>query len=221
MRRAIPILTATALAVLSLPSHAAPRVYEVELVLALDDFDAGLTSVETLLAERGALLVSREVEESADGRIAYLDYRLPAETSRRTVSELRGLGVVESETSRLDVVGDLLAELNAQVERLEGRVASASVAVEQSGLTADERIRRQRQLSTLEGELEDTRRRLDELSDAAERHSLELVLTPRPDPAFGPAARFIFTTVVPALVIVILAFFIGLRIGRLRERKGE
>lgn len=221
MRRAIPILTTLALVALVPLSRAAPRVYEVELVLALDDFDAGLTSVETLLAERDALLVSREVEESADGRVAYLEYRLPAETSRRTVTELRGLGVVESETSRLDVVGDLLAELSAQVERLEERVASASVAVEQTGLSADERIRRQRQLSTLEGELEDTRRRLDELSEATERHSLELVLTPRSDPAFGPAARFIFTTIVPALVIVILAFFVGLRIGRLRERKGE
>ncbi|MBD3400767.1 MAG: DUF4349 domain-containing protein [Candidatus Coatesbacteria bacterium] len=196
----------------------ASYTYEVELELALDDFKEGLAAVRALLTDGGANLLTSRTEDDDDEAFAELEYELPADDSRALVRRLKGLGVVLGERSELEQVGEGLTELEEAVRRLGERVAELREAVDEPGLEARERIDRQRELTRLEDDLDTTRRRLDELRHRVEFHELHLVLVEGHGGEFDELGRLIFTIILPALVIVILAFFLGLRIGRLRER---
>ncbi|HUT98922.1 MAG TPA: DUF4349 domain-containing protein [bacterium] len=195
-----------------------PEIYQTfsgRLVVMVDDF--AKTSAEAkaaLPSDRGTLLNIEESRTKDDLDEIYLEYVVRADYADELLAKLTALGEVIVEETGLTDVTKRVGELREEVDRRTARVAELEERADRTGMTMDDRIAVQRDLSRESSELERASGALTKLLNDAEMYPLEVTLVEGYVDRMTEIEQALFTIVLPGVALLIAAFFLGRLVGK-------
>jgi len=199
-------------------SYAPGKIYQTfsgRLVVTVDDFEKASGEARAALpSDRGTLLniESRRTQDDLDE--LYLEYVVRADYADELLARLTALGEVIVEETGLTDVTKRVGELREEVDRRTARVGELEKEADQTGLTMDDRIAVQRDLSREKSELERASGTLAKLLDDTQMYPLEVTLVEGQVDRMTEVEQALFTIVLPGLALLIAAFFLGRLVGK-------
>ncbi len=195
-----------------------PETYQTfsgRLVVTVDDFEKSSAEARTALpSDRGTLLNIEESRTADDLDEIHLEYVVRADYADELLARLTALGEVLVEETGLTDVTKRVGELREEVESRTARVAELEEQADKPGMTMDERIAVQRDLSREKSELERASGTLARLLDDTRAYPLDVTLVEGYVDRMSEVEEALFTIVLPGLALLIAAFFLGRLVGK-------
>jgi len=195
-----------------------PETYQTfsgRLVVTVDDFEKSSAEARTALPpDRGTLLNIEESRTADDLDEIHLEYVVRADYADELLARLTALGEVLVEETGLTDVTKRVGELREEVESRTARVAELEEQADKPGMTMDERIAVQRDLSREKSELERASGTLARLLDDTRAYPLDVTLVEGYVDRMSEVEEALFTIVLPGLALLIAAFFLGRLVGK-------
>jgi|GEM_PF-2918767 len=185
------------------------------LVVTVDDFETASAEAKAALpTDRGTLLNIEEDRTKDDLDEIHLEYVVRADYADELLARLTALGEVIVEETGLTDVTKRVGELREEVDRRTARVEELEERADKPGMTMDERIAVQRDLSRESSELERASGTLAKLLDDTEMYPLDVTLVEGYVDQMTEVEQALFTIVLPGLALLIAAFFLGRIVGK-------
>jgi hypothetical protein len=191
------------------------QTFSGRLVVTVDDFEK--TSAEAraaLPSDRGTLLNIEESRTKDNLDEIHLEYVVRADYADELLARLTALGEVLVEETGLTDVTKRVGELREEVDRRTARVAELEERADRPGMTMDERIAVQRDLSRESSELERASGTLAKLLEDTRMYPLDVTLVEGYVDRMSEVEEALFTIVLPGLALLIAAFFLGRLVGK-------
>jgi hypothetical protein len=209
------LLAGTLLAQEPPPEGEVYQTFSGRLVLTVDDFAKSSAEARAALPpDRGTLLNIEENRTEDDLDEVHLEYVVRADYADELLATLTALGDVIVERTGLTDVTKRVGELREEVESRTARVAELQERADRPGLTMDDRIAVQRELSREKSELERSSGTLARLLGDTEMYPLEVTLVEGYVDRMSEIERALFTIVLPGLALLVAAFFLGRLVGK-------
>jgi hypothetical protein len=191
------------------------QTFSGRLVVAVDDFERASAEAKSALPpDRGTLLNIEENRTEDDLDEIHLEYVVRADYADELLADLTALGDVIVEQTGLTDVTKRVGELREEVESRTGKVAELEERADRPGMSIDERIAVQRDLSRERGELERASGTLARLLDDTRAYPLDVTLVEGSVDRMTEVERALFTIVLPGLALLVAAFFLGRLVGK-------
>ncbi|OGD75173.1 MAG: hypothetical protein A2Y64_02525 [Candidatus Coatesbacteria bacterium RBG_13_66_14] len=199
-------------------SYAPGTIYQTfsgRLVVAVDDFEKASAEAKAALpTDRGTLLNIEESRTKDDLDEIFLEYVVRADYADELLASLTALGDVIVEETGLTDVTKRVGELREEVDRRTARVAELEERADRPGMTMDDRIAVQRDLSREKSELERASGTLAKLVTDTRMYPLEVTLVEGHVDRMTEIEEALFTIVLPGLALLVAAFFLGRLVGK-------
>jgi len=148
------------------------------LTLTVKDVAGTQAAIWTLASDLGGFAVSSNLSGNDESQRGDITIRIPAERYRDATDRLRGYAVrVEKEQSTAQDVSEEYVDLTARRKNLELTVAQLQALLGQAK-TVDETLRVQTQLTSVQGDLERVKGRLNYLENRAALSTIVVTLLP-------------------------------------------
>ena len=196
------------------------QTFSCRLVIKVDDFEAASERAKTALPiARGTLMniFSSRTEDDLDE--IFLEYAVQAGFAEELIGALTSLGEVIVEGSSLTDVTKRIEKLREDVDRLTEGVRELEEQADRPGLSIDERITIQRNLSRENGELERANNTLARLLNDTAIHPVEVTLVEGHIDDLTAIEHVLFIIVLPGIALLVAAFFLGRLVGGRRGGK--
>jgi hypothetical protein len=170
----------------SVPQRAPRLVKRANLVVQVDDMEAAIAAVETIIAQQQGDLLRLEDggQTDTETRQVMLEMRVPQADLTATLAQLKDLGRIQQQNLTAEDVSSQLVDLEARVRNLRQSEAALLEIMERSGSIA-EVLEVSRELSTVREAIERTEAQRQNLQGqvafSTVTLTLETVGAPTPD----------------------------------------
>lgn len=160
-------------------------VYTTQVSLDVESVPDSVVAVTSLAEGLGGFVSATNTRMERDRQISTLTIRVPAGAYNQAMTQLRSLAVrVTAENGNARDVGEEFADLGVQVRNLEAS-ESQLVGLMAKATTVEEILKVQQQLSTVRGQIERLKGRMQSLQRSADMATITVNLSPsaaaRPD----------------------------------------
>ena len=158
-----------------------------EMTLQVTDTDNAIDQLTGIVTDYDGYIVSSRAWNEGTYRMATVTLSIPVDTFEQVLRRLRGMAVkVLSEQADGQDVTDQYVDLESRLRNLEATQARIRSFLDQA-VTVDEALEVNRQLSEIEGQIEDVKGKMNYIKERAAYSSITVYFQPeRPTPTPSP-----------------------------------
>ena len=162
-------------------------IKSAEMTLQVAETDVALDQLTGIAADFDGYIVSSRAWSDGTARMATVTISVPADTFERVLRRLRGMAVkVLDERADGEDVTDQYVDLESRLRNLEATQTRVRAFLDQA-VTVEEALEVNRQLSDIEGQIEEVKGRMNYIRERASYSTITVELRPeRPTPTPSP-----------------------------------